>query len=312
MGLLTLLAAGFVVFWALLVGATLHALLYPPRRTFAWCVSRGQPCDPHAASPPRPFEEASIRDPRRPAAVLPYWIIEGENPAGPVLIFSHGWAESKQSVLQRLDALAPACSKIIAWDLPGHGDASPGSCRLGIDERGALLELVRTVHAWGAAGAPSQVVLYGFSLGAGVSLDAAAREPGAVAAVIAEAPYRVPWTPARNVMDQKGLPRRLNLRPALCLAGAVLGANPLWRGFDRAALARGVRCPLLVVHGADDEMCPIEDGRDIAGAAPRARIVELPQTGHLDAWVSLPPRGEAAGAVRAFLFELAPAPHRVP
>jgi 3-oxoadipate enol-lactonase len=42
-----------------------------------------------------------------------------------------------------------------------------------------------------------------------------------------------------------------------------------------------IQAPTLVVHGRDDRMIPIENGRAIAGGIPGARLVELEDTGHL-------------------------------
>jgi pimeloyl-ACP methyl ester carboxylesterase len=251
-------------------------------------------------SPPRAFEECALPDPARPGQSLPYWTILGDEPAGPVVIFSHGWGESRQAVLPRLPALAPVCSRVVAWDLPGHGEAPPGPCRMGVNEHRALISLAEEF-------ADSPVVLYGFSLGAGVSIAAAAA--GApVAGVIAEAPYRLPWTPARCVMELRGLPHRLNLRPAFLTAGVVLGAGAFWRRYDRAALARSLACPLLVLHGTEDEMCPVADGLEIAGAAPKGRLAESQGAAHLDLWANLGANG-AMREVQAFVGAAASPAH---
>jgi pimeloyl-ACP methyl ester carboxylesterase len=297
-GLAVLLGVGFLLFWAWLVAITLDALLRPSRRTLAWCLARGEPSDPSEADPARGFEEGEVVEPRPPHARCPLWRIEGDEPSGPVLVFCHGWGESRQAVLQRLHALAPVCSAIVSWDLPGHGEASPGIARLGASEHLALSALLESL------GRERPVVLMGFSMGAGVCLRAAAEEPDRVAGVIAEAPYRLPWTPARNVMHLKGFPHRLNLRPALGLAGVRLGVGPSWRGFDRASLAAGLRCPLLVLHAPEDEMCPIEDGRAIAEATPDGRLEVVPGASHLTMWSEKPTSEAAAGAVRAFLSRL--------
>jgi pimeloyl-ACP methyl ester carboxylesterase len=38
--------------------------------------------------------------------------------------------------------------------------------------------------------------------------------------------------------------------------------------------------PTLVVHGSDDILVPIENGRLVAGAVPGARFIEIPGMGH--------------------------------
>jgi 3-oxoadipate enol-lactonase len=45
-------------------------------------------------------------------------------------------------------------------------------------------------------------------------------------------------------------------------------------------LAR-VRVPTLIVHGAEDRMIPVENGRLIAERIPGAQLMELPEIGHL-------------------------------
>ena len=42
-----------------------------------------------------------------------------------------------------------------------------------------------------------------------------------------------------------------------------------------------IEAPTLVVHGADDRMIPVENGRMIAARIPGARLIELSDTGHL-------------------------------
>jgi pimeloyl-ACP methyl ester carboxylesterase len=57
----------------------------------------------------------------------------------------------------------------------------------------------------------------------------------------------------------------------------------LWAASTHDAYARLARieAPTLVVHGSDDRMIPIENGRMLAGRIPGARLTELPGTGHL-------------------------------
>ena len=49
---------------------------------------------------------------------------------------------------------------------------------------------------------------------------------------------------------------------------------------SRIPALANVRVPVLVVHGIDDPLVPIENGRRVAAAVPGARLIELDGTGH--------------------------------
>ena len=49
---------------------------------------------------------------------------------------------------------------------------------------------------------------------------------------------------------------------------------------DRLERLKGVGVPTLVIHGTDDVLVPIENGRMVAAAVPSARFLELPGMGH--------------------------------
>jgi pimeloyl-ACP methyl ester carboxylesterase len=224
----------------------------------------------------------------------------GDDSQGPVVVLSHGWGDSRVGSLSRASALLPLASRIVMWDMPGHGEA-PGTCSLGAREPDALLALLARI-------APCEpVVLFGWSLGAGVSIATASRLadaplPGvSLAGVIAEAPYRLARTPARNVLVNFGMPHRLNLPLALACIGIDARIGPRWQGFDRAALAARLRAPLLVIHGVLDDVSPVEDGRAIAAAAPEGTIVELPEAGHHGIWTTPLHATRATDAVRAWI-----------
>ncbi len=226
----------------------------------------------------------------------------------------------------RFAALRGVVSKVVAWDLPGHGE-SGGKCELGAGEWGVLVEIVERLQ--GAAieaeearlealgdsdldegvvssalpGGERPVVLYGWSMGAGVTLEAAASLAGTgrVCGVIAEAPYAEVFTPARNVMVEMGMPWRATLRPALFVAGLTRAKGPMWRGFDRRTLAAEVDAPVLVLHGDADAICPPADGRAIAEAARDGVYVEIAGGTHDGLWVDEGTRGRMAEVVCGFL-----------
>jgi pimeloyl-ACP methyl ester carboxylesterase len=49
---------------------------------------------------------------------------------------------------------------------------------------------------------------------------------------------------------------------------------------SRVRALAGVKVPTLVVHGIDDPLVPLENGRRVAAAVPGARLIELKGAGH--------------------------------
>jgi len=290
-----LLAVGLAWVWIAAIAAVAWMLSHPPRRTYAWAVARGLPGDPRELSAPLAFESWTFEF---RGLMLPVWEIAGGDPSGPCIIITPGWGDSRVGALVRVPALAPHASRLILWDPPGLGDA-PGTCRLGTREARALAALV--THA--RDGDPrTPVVLYGWSLGAGVSIEVAAGLDG-IAGVIAESPYRLASTPARNVLIARGMPWRMVLPPAMALLWTLWTGRPRDPRFDRARHAARVPCPILVLHGELDAVAPIADGREIAAAAPNARLECIAGAGHNNLWTDYAAR--SAAAVREFLTSLA-------
>lgn len=316
MSLLWLLLAGLVLVWIAVVWWSAHLLIHPPRRTFASAVARGLPADPGQLPGLRRRWREDVLPAGEGVPALPLWIVEGDDPQGPTVVCVHGWGDSRVGALLRAPAILPHARRVIMFDLPAHGEA-PGRCSLGRLEARALRRVLAHAQAHTGDGTtpgpspPWATVLFGWSLGAGVCIEVAAGSQGQVtiAGVIAEAPYRRRLTPARNVLRLRRLPHRLTLRPALLGALAWLwvrdGLGPReHRGFDRARDAARLGCPLLVIHGTDDMVCPIEDGQALAAAAPRGRLVAVAGAGHNDLWTVPAFAARATEAIAGFLSEL--------
>jgi len=295
LGLAALLLMGWCVGVGLLTLHTYMTLRRPPRRTYASAVARALPGEPGElpAGPggPRNFDSWTFAWNR---LELPVWEIPGDAPAGPVLVVTHGWGESRVTGLGRARWLLPLASRIILWDCPAHGTA-PGLSRLGAIEHEALLALLdRVRHREGP------LVLFGWSMGAGVSIHAGVTDSG-VAGVIAEAPYRLAATPPLRMLRNLRLPVRPNLPIAMWLLDRACGGACEPRRFDRAMLASKLGAPLLVIHGGLDELCPIDDGRAIAQASPRGHLIEVEGCGHTGLWAHEPRAARLAGEVALWL-----------
>jgi pimeloyl-ACP methyl ester carboxylesterase len=229
-----LLGAGLAVYVAVLVVSTALRLVRPPRRTYAWAVARGVPGDPGELPEALAFTEFTVH---RRGRELKVWDVEGRSPDGPTVVITHGWGSSRIGAMDRIGAIAPLVRRVITWDLPGHGD-SGGWCTLGALEGDDLLAVAS------AADVRGPLVLFGWSLGAEVTLDAARRAGDlSILGVVIEGAYSRGVTPARNVMRLAQHPWRVNLGPALALVGLLTKGDPLFR-FRRCRLSgRGGSLP---------------------------------------------------------------------
>ncbi|MCC6950900.1 MAG: alpha/beta hydrolase [Phycisphaerales bacterium] len=308
-GLAGLLLVGLLVGVGLLIAYTAWVLSHPPRRTYATALASGRPGDPGELTPPLAFADVQFASGGHRYGA---WDVEGGDPAGPLLVLVHGWGDSRIGSLSRIEALAPAVSRLIALDLPGHGD-SPGASAQGATEAGIVLDLLAEIThlSRGVSSAePRPVGLFGWSMGAGVALHAAVESAArglTVHGVVAEAPYRLPETPAKRMLISWGLPWRINLRAALWLLGTVQGVGAAWMGFDRRAMAARLPCPLLVLHGEIDTISPPADGASICEAG-HGRLVVVPGAGHYGLWTTPAHREAARVAVLEFISRVGEKP----
>ena len=172
---------------------------------------------------------------------------------------------------------------VIAMDLRGHGMSSAPVTDLGLTRFG--LDAVQVMRSLGVP----RAVIVGFSVGANAVLDLLARQPWlAHAAIVIGASAR--GRPER-VEEIMGGPWPTELRRLY--HDVADGDLEYWRDI-RAALARdwadnvrflengldGVRCPVTVVHGADDPIVLPEQAERITGLLPDAQLVEVPDAGH--------------------------------
>lgn len=273
--ILLLLVAGAIVFIGLAASFAWEAL-HPRRRTTAYAIARGLAADPEEVGWSR---EAWTLD-RPDGARLPVWEITGAGGDGaPVVIMLHGWGESKIDSLARAQAWFGIASKVVLYDLRGHGEAEGSVSLLGDGEEDDLLALIERLRA-------PRLILFGHSLGATIALFAAAKlaeqatargeeSLTKVEAVVAVAPYRVVHTPIRNRLRMLHLPGR----PATDGTMAMLRLFGV-RQRDVVMAAKRVESRVIVAHGARDQIAPIDDGRVIAEAAPNGELHTINDADH--------------------------------
>ncbi|EWY37621.1 hypothetical protein N825_16350 [Skermanella stibiiresistens SB22] len=223
----------------------------------------------------------------RTEAVTVSYLVAGD-PVGPRLILVHGTPGAAEGWADFLSDPPPGL-EVVALDRPGFGLSGP--------EEGAMTTLDDQANAVAALLPETRpAILLGHSLGGPIAALAAARHPDRVAALILLAGSLDPgletihplqrvgaWAPVRSMLP----------RPIRNANAELLDLKPQLEAL-RAELPL-IRCPVLIVHGTDDDLVPFSNTAYAAANLTGACAVEttvLEGADHFLPW-------NAVAAVRA-------------
>lgn len=248
------------------VAGVVREALRPERKTLGWALGRGLPSEPNAwGLPAREWTHEFD------GARCPVFELGDPDPAAPTAVVLHGFARSRYDALARLGPLLPHARRFLLPDLPGHGDATGRTTRLGTDEERFVASLVDGVSA--------PILLVGHSLGATIALHAATGRclGPRVRGVVALAPYERLRTPLGARLDLRAMPRPALVLPALA-ALERLGVRE--RSTRESAASTSAR--VAIVAGGVDPVTPLAEARAIAAAAPQGRLFVVGGARHDD------------------------------
>ena len=188
----------------------------------------------------------------------------------PAVIVMHGWGGNAAMMLPLARPLHEVGFAVLFIDARCHGASDDDS----FASLPRFAEDLEHALAWLTARAEidaRRIALIGHSVGAGAALLAASRRPNVAALVIVSA-FAHPAAMMRRWLAAKRIPERPVGRYVLDYVQRTIGHR-----FDDIApvvtIAR-VRCPVLLVHGADDDVVPLADAQQIF-AARAHEAVEL-------------------------------------
>jgi pimeloyl-ACP methyl ester carboxylesterase len=243
-------------------GLVAGGILHPSRR-------------PPPPAPQRPFDAVTWQG---EGVRLEGWRFPGEGPIRRgTIVYMHGIADNRGSSLWIANHFVPLGYDVIAYDSRAHGASEGSACTYGVYEKQDLLRVLAGVEA-------RPIYLFGISLGAAVSLQAAALTKD-VAGVIAISTFsdlravvrdRTPWYLPQTFVED-------GFRKAEAEANfRVDDASPL-----RAAPL--ITSPVLLIHGARDVDTPPAHSQRVYEAlrAPK-RLILVPAADHndtLNGWV---------------------------
>ena len=200
-------------------------------------------------------------DPRDPARLRATFATPGSPRERTTLIFLHG--KGGDAAEWQDDAVAALESgfNVLCPDLRGHGGSEGSFITFGLLESGDLRRAVAAAEQAGAD--PGRLAIHACSAGCTIALAFAAGNP-AVRALWLESPFGDAREMARHYLHLKsGLPRwllGLTTRIALSRADAKvrrrlgLAGREGLESVDPLETAKGVRCPVQVVYGGNDEL----------------------------------------------------------
>jgi uncharacterized protein len=225
----------------------LNALLYFPSRTIEQA-----PADAGLAYSDLAFATAD-------GVQLHGWWVRRRAAAHGHVLLCHGNAGNVGDRVLHAAVLTAAGFDVLLFDYRGYGHSSgrPGERGTYRDARAALACLLQQPEV-----DPSRVLYAGESLGGAVALELAIAHPPAALVLLSA------FTSVRDMA---------RLHYGLMPTALVPDAYPSLR------LISELDAPVLVLHGADDAVVPVEHGRALFDAAPdpkRLRIV--PGVGHND------------------------------
>lgn len=218
----------------------------------------------------------------------------GGNAAGPALLWAHGWGQSGVAfapLSQSFDALG----EHIFIDFPGFGASPPPpEAWATADYADEMAGFIRGLNL-------GPVVWIGHSFGCRVGLQIAARHPDLVKGLFLIA--------AAGLPRKRPLHQKLYLKFRVALYKALkkcipLGLSEDWLKSkfgapdyknaagvmrnvfvktvteDLSDIAVQIRCPVMLVYGADDTETPPEIGRRLNALIKNSAFVELPGQDH--------------------------------
>jgi fermentation-respiration switch protein FrsA (DUF1100 family) len=207
-----------------------------------------------------PYETLRLRT-RDDLGLSAWWMPRSESRR--VLIACHGHTGRKDDMLGIGTSAWRAGYNVLVFDFRGRGDSDPWPNSLISREADDLLAAVGYVSE---RIADAQIAVVGFSMGAAVTIMAAAQEPR-IAAVVADSSF----TAVRDVVAN-GLRKRWRLpaEPFISVADELLKRRHGYRfkavrPIDHVA-AIAPR-PLLIIHGSHDKLIPVSHGRALYAQA---------------------------------------------
>jgi fermentation-respiration switch protein FrsA (DUF1100 family) len=180
----------------------------------------------------------------------------------PVILFCHGNAGNISHRLDNVQRLLKMDLQVLIFDYRGYGKSSGRPSEKGLyrDGLAAYAYLVENENI-----PPEQIILFGRSLGAAVVMEIACRKP------------------ARSIIIESAFTSVKDMAKNITLFRVLAWAIPAH--YNNLGKISGIRTPLLIIHGDQDEMVPFNMGQRLFETAQGPKyFLRLSGAGHNDTY----------------------------
>ena len=195
------------------------------------------------------------------------------------IVMVHGLSSNRREGLDKAGYLHQAGYNLLVFDLRGHGQSDGSGTTMGYREPADVRAAVAEARSLN----PGPIALFGYSLGAAVSVEEAADNPD-VTAVVEDSGF----SSAGDVFLARF--SEITRLPDLPWASAVVAfsqmdiGTSLWN-VQPVAMAAHLHKPLLAIVGTADTIVPPAEGLALFNAAPGPKqLLEVPGAGHVQAY----------------------------
>ncbi|MBC8063760.1 MAG: alpha/beta fold hydrolase [Chlorobia bacterium] len=184
-------------------------------------------------------------------------------PGQSVYILVHGYGGSQFGWTDVANGLADMGVGVVIPALPGHDNRTNETSGFALKESQIVLDTVNWARE--KAGKDVKIVLVGISMGGAACWLASERDP-TIHAVATEGSFARLGPATASWFDRKAPGASTYLAPVIWFAKRMSGVDPaLVNPVEAAAKWKGK--PSLVIHGDEDQLFPVENGKELAAAS---------------------------------------------
>jgi alpha-beta hydrolase superfamily lysophospholipase len=190
-------------------------------------------------------------------SILNGWFIPSTEPSAKTIVFSHSYAGNREEPWMPIYKIAAALNKkkynVLMFDYAYANKANHIAFTGGVKEAKDLLGAILFAKQRGA----KEVVVWGFSMGAGTTLQAALQTKDINAMILDSTFIATPDTMFQNVKQKLDLPEYPS-KMLLHLMFPLLNGSGFSQIPYQKVMSTSYSMPIFFIHGKEDERSPYE------------------------------------------------------